>query len=145
MRDKKLFWNILLSGYAEFFAVFLLGASVYYCIEILWRGYSHITMFFAGGICFSGIYYFEKKISGIKLIYRCIIYAFLITTGEFVFGVVFNLILGLGIWDYSHRAFNILGQICPLFFVLWMLISVPAIWICVTIRHYFENKRKEIT
>lgn len=134
-----------MSAYAEFLAVFLLGASVYYSIEILWRGYSHITMFFAGGICFCTIYYLEKKISGIKLIYRCIIYAFLITVVEFVFGLVFNIVLDLGIWDYSSRAFNIMGQVCPLFFLLWVLISVPAAWICVPIKRYFDSRRREIT
>lgn len=32
--------------------LFLIGGALYYCIEILWRGYSHWTMAVVGGICF---------------------------------------------------------------------------------------------
>ena len=32
--------------------LFLIGGALYYVIEILWRGYSHWSMFILGGICF---------------------------------------------------------------------------------------------
>lgn len=134
----------LRSRLAEYMFVFLTGACIYYVIELLWRGYSHITMFFAGGICFSLIYFFEKRLSELRLIYRCIIYSLLITAVEFVFGVIFNLILHMNVWDYSHRAFNILGQVCPLFVVLWAFLSVPAILLCSMMRRFFGKKNEQI-
>ncbi|MGN1121741.1 MAG: hypothetical protein ACI4RV_05190, partial [Eubacteriales bacterium] len=120
------------------------GAFTYYGMEMLWRGYSHITMFFAGGICFGIIYSCEKRLSRLKLFYRCLIYAMAITAVEFVFGVVFNLLLHFAVWDYSHHAFNLLGQVCPLFFGLWMLVSLPAIFLARAIRHAFGTARGQI-
>lgn len=32
--------------------LFGIGGILYYFIEIIWRGYSHWTMFLLGGICF---------------------------------------------------------------------------------------------
>lgn len=33
----------------------LIGGSIYFCIEVMWRGYSHVSMFFIGGLCFVAI------------------------------------------------------------------------------------------
>ena len=43
----------------------------------------------------------------------------LVTVVELVMGVVLNLWLGLGVWDYSGLPFNLLGQICPQYSALW--------------------------
>lgn len=43
----------------------------------------------------------------------------LVTAVEFVAGLVLNVWLGLGIWDYSHLPFNFIGQICLQFFFVW--------------------------
>ena len=111
----------------EYFSAFLFGAVIYFFAEIVYRGHSHITMFFAGGICFFLIYTCEKYISEKNLIGRCILYAFIITAVEFVFGAVFNIWLGLNVWDYSDEPFNFLGQICPAFTVLWIPVSLMAL------------------
>ena len=134
----------LLSAPAEYAAVFLTGALIYLGMELLFRGYSHITMFFAGGLCFALIYAFEKRIGRVRLFYRCFIYACIITAVEFAFGVVFNLILHLDVWDYSDRAFNLLGQVCPLFFLLWILIALPAIALARRIHRAIEAARGQI-
>ena len=47
---------------------------------------------------------------------------------EFVSGCIINLWLGLGVWDYSGMAGNLLGQVCPAFGLLWFLIMPLAIW-----------------
>lgn len=140
---KKSSRNKQLLHFSEYIFVFLTGACIYYVIELLWRGYSHLTMFFAGGICFSLIYFFEKRLSQLRIVYRCIIYSMLITAVEFVFGIIFNLILHMNVWDYSHRAFNILGQVCPLFVVLWAFLSIPAILLCSLIRRLFGKKNEQ--
>ena len=53
----------------------------------------------------------------------------LITTLEFVSGVVINIILGWNVWDYSGLPLNILGQICLPFCFAWLGLSVVAIFI----------------
>ena len=45
--------------------------------------------------------------------------AVLATAEELAAGLVLNLWLGLGVWDYSRLPGNFLGQICPQFFVVW--------------------------
>ncbi len=48
--------------------------------------------------------------------FKCIISGGIITAVEFAFGCIFNLWLGLNVWDYSDVPYNVLGQICPKFF-----------------------------
>ena len=57
-----------------------------------------------------------------QLIATCIV-----TTLEFIFGVVLNLWLKLNIWDYSGLSFNLLGQVSLLYSVLWFFLSLVAI------------------
>ena len=45
--------------------------------------------------------------------------AVLATAVELAAGLVLNLWLGLGVWEYSRLPGNFLGQICPQFFVVW--------------------------
>ena len=51
----------LLIPYKQLF-LFVLGGSLYYMIEILYRGYSHWTMFMAGGIIFLFAGFFRLSI-----------------------------------------------------------------------------------
>lgn len=37
---------------AKLLFLFGVGGVTYYAIELLWRGYSHISMLILGGICF---------------------------------------------------------------------------------------------
>ena len=49
------------------------------------------------------------------------------TAAELVAGLILNVWLGLGIWDYSGLWGNLWGQICPRFALLWCVLAVPAI------------------
>lgn len=110
-------------AFVEAFCTFCIGGGVYYALELLWRGYSHITMFAAGGLCFCILYYGEKKHSGYSPFVRCVGYAYSITGVELAFGLVFNRLLGLHVWDYSDKPLNLWGQICPAYFFLWLLLA----------------------
>lgn len=57
---------------------------------------------------------------------KAIIGMIIITVLEFVIGIVFNLLLKENVWDYSNMPFNILGQICVPFSVIWFVISAVA-------------------
>ena len=126
-------------GVTESIVVFLVRASAYYFAELIYRGYSHITMFFAGGICFFLIYICEKHIASVHILLRAVVYAVMITVVEFVFGVVFNIILGMKVWDYSEEPFNVLGQVCPGFVLMWFMLSFPAILVCNKLKTAFKN------
>ena len=129
-KNNRISFSPVFQKAVESMSVFAIGAFAYLFMELFWRGHSHITMFFAGGICFLLIYLGEKRLDGYGTFTRCVLYAYLITAVELVFGVVFNLLLGWDVWDYSDRTLNLWGQICPLFFFLWIGVSYLAIRLC---------------
>ncbi len=107
------------------FVIFGLGAVCYGLIEVITRGYTHPSMLLAGGICFISMWYIDKM--KINFIIKCILSATVITTVELIFGCVFNIVLKYDVWDYSHEPFNLLGQICLKFFVIWCFLSAGGI------------------
>ena len=113
-----------------YLAVFAAGGILYSLMEIAWRGYTHISMALAGGLCLVGMFCIERRYGNLPLWVKCSLGALLITAVELVFGCVVNKAMGLSVWDYSDRAFNILGQICPLFSAVWFVVSFPAFFIC---------------
>lgn len=120
---KKYFETFL-----EYLFLFLLGGSIYYGIEILYRNYSHIAMILVGGICFILIGLINEVLSWNMLFWKQVIIGdLLVLTVEFISGCILNLWLGLGIWDYSNLPFNLLGQICLTFAILWLPIIAFAI------------------
>ena len=36
-----------------------------------------------------------------------------------------NLVWGMNVWDYSGEIFNLKGQICPLFSIIWFFMGIP--------------------
>ena len=103
---------------------FILGGTAYVGLEYLWRGRSHISMFIAGGLAFAlldGIFVRYQ----IPLLYKCAIGAALITALEFAAGYIVNIRMGLKVWDYSGRPYNLYGQICPEYSLMWAALSIP--------------------
>lgn len=106
----------------------LTGGGLYVLVELIWRGRSHWTMFLLGGLCFIGIGLINEIIPwDMPLWQQIIIGAGIITALEFLTGCIVNLWLGWDVWDYSGLPGNILGQICPQFFLLWVPIALVAI------------------
>ncbi len=108
---------------------FTWGFCVYPVMETLWRGYTHPTMCFAGGICALILYAFEKAFPNMNIFLKSFFGAFFITAVELVFGLVFNLIFRLGVWDYSSLPFNFMGQICAGYFFIWYLLCMCLIYL----------------
>ena len=108
--------------------LFGVGGTVYYLMEIIWRGYSHWSMFALSGVCFIIIDLLNQTWKNIRsLIFLIILCTLIITVLEFVTGLIVNLWLGLGVWDYSNMPFNLMGQICLFFSLLWLLVTCIAI------------------
>lgn len=108
--------------------IFILGGVGYGLMEIFYRGRTHFSMVLAGGICFLIIVLLDNRFGGkIPLIPLAAICSAAITAVEFVFGVIFNLWLKMGVWDYSAVPFNILGQVCLPFSLIWIAVSTGAI------------------
>ena len=129
----------------KYVVLFLFGGMVYYLIEILWRGYSHWTMIILGGLCFVAVGLINNVLSWNMVIeLQALIGAVLITSLEFVVGLIVNVELGWGIWDYSNVPFNFLGQICLPFSLLWYILSIIIIFTDDYIRYVFFNEKKPV-
>jgi len=102
--------------YLKLLFLFASGGLLYNLLELFYRGWTHWTMFFLGGLCFVALGAINEVIPwDMPLWQQVIIGAGIITTMEFIIGCIVNLWLGWDVWDYSHEFADVLGQICPLF------------------------------
>lgn len=131
-----------------YFILFGMGAFGYGLIEIMWRGYTHPSMALAGGIGMPILSVIEQKFKNLKFVYRCISGGLTILSIEFMFGFIFNVWLGMHVWDYSTVPLNFKGQICFLYFTLWCFMCAPLL-ICADLaytRFFGKDKpRREFT
>ena len=115
----------LLNKYLFLFGV---GGLLYILIELIWRDRSHWTMFLLGGICFIFLGLINEIVPWqMPLWQQILIGAVGITTLEVLTGCIVNLALGWNVWDYSGLPGNLLGQICPQYFALWLPVALAGI------------------
>lgn len=105
--------------------LFCSGAVGYCLLEMIWRGRTHWSMAAAGGVSLVLLTGLFRKLRGFSLLVRSAAGGGAITGVELLFGLIFNRALRLHVWDYSAVPGNLLGQICPLYSVLWCLLCVP--------------------
>ena len=105
------------------------GGSVYVGVELLWRGYSHWSMMLAGGVSLIAIGVMNDNAFGweMSLTSQMFLSGAAVTAIELIFGVILNIWLDMGVWDYSGMPHNFLGQICMSYFGFWQILSVAAI------------------
>ncbi len=121
---------------------FLIG-TIYYALEGIWHirsgGYANIVMLPIGGLCGICIGSINQipKFYNLKIIFQCLISTIIVLSIEFISGCILNIWLQLNIWNYSNYAFNILGQICLPYGLLWFIISPFAIWLEDVLRYKF--------
>lgn len=128
-----------LKGTLFYLPLFLAGGLIYNLIECLYRGYTHISMFFAGGLCLALIALIDHRLPSIRFIPKVLLSALSITAIEFIFGIFLNVIGNLSVWDYSSNPYNLYGQICLLSFFYWVALSVPSILISRVYRRAFKS------
>ena len=116
--------------------IFALGGCAYGLIEIFWRGYTHLSMIFAGGFCFLMIYLIYSRFPNLSILLKALIGSAVITSTEFFLGLILNYKLHLDIWDYSELRFNLFGQISLLYSLLWAVLSALISPICTAINKH---------
>lgn len=118
------------------------GGTIYVCLELLFRGRSDVSMLFCGGLCFMGIGLINELFPmSMPLWMQCFIGGILVVTPiEYIFGILFN--SDYSVWDYRDQLFNINGQVCLLFSLLWCLVSVIAILLDDYLRYWLFNEEK---
>lgn len=106
----------------------VIGGCLYGFLEIAWRGYTHWSMIVLASILCIPLDIANEHIPWkMPLIEQGVLCGFTITVAEFVTGLILNVWLKLGIWDYSNQIGNILGQVCPLYMFFWCILSIPVI------------------
>lgn len=104
------------------------GGLLYVLMELVWRGWSHWTMFGLGGICFIYLGLINEVLSWDTPLWMQLLFGVEgITFFEFLTGCIVNLGLGWNVWDYSNMPGNVLGQICPQYSLLWVPVSLIGI------------------
>jgi len=112
-----------MTDFKRYILIFIIGAVGYCCIELLWRGYTHPSMAVVGGICLILIQRINRHFIAKPYFFRAILCSGAISIVEFLAGVLLNIIFHLNVWDYSAQPLNIMGQICPLYSILWFFLS----------------------
>lgn len=130
--------------------LFAIGGSIYILIETIYRHImcrppTHWSMFVLGGLAFLLIGELNEIFDWKMPFWMQDLIGTLITVSlECVFGYVLNIYLGLGIWDYSNLPFNLLGQICLPFALIWALLVAVAIVLDDYLRYWLFDENKPI-
>ena len=122
---------------------FLLGGAAYGLIEIIVRGYTHWSMVITGGTVLVLLNLINQS-RNVSLPAKCVLGMIVITSLELAVGMLVNIRMGWGVWDYSAKPCNFLGQICVHFCGCWLLLSLPAFKLCDFISRRF-SLRKDIS
>ena len=127
----------------KYYTLGTFGGTVYVFIELMWRGYSHWSMFLLGGICFIALGLINEVIPwGMPLTAQMFIGCAIITALEFITGCIVNLWLGWDVWDYSDLPYNLLGQISVVSSVGWYFLSAVGIVLDDWLRYIFFGEEK---
>lgn len=128
--------------------LFVFGGLAYFGLEVLFRGHSHWTMFALGGFLFLILGELNEGLLewDTPLILQGIIGSAIVTGAELATGMIHNVWLGLGVWDYSGMPLNYKGQICLPFSILWIFVSIAAVVLDDWLRYWlFGEERPHYT
>lgn len=120
--------------------LFILCGIIYCLVEIIWRGYTHVSMFILAGLL--GVFCIDtpNNIYGYDLDYflQVIISTILCTLGEGICGLIVNVWLKLSVWNYSNLFGTFFFGQCNIFFVFaWMaIIGLFGIFFCDAYNYY---------
>lgn len=102
---------------------FLVGATGYPLLEILWRRRTHSSMALAGGMAMVLVHHINRQSMTIPAKVLCCTLG--ITSIEAACGLVFN--RRHQVWDYRRTPCNWRGQICLPYTLLWSVLSFVAL------------------
>lgn len=112
------------------------GGTVYFLLEVAWKtltgrpeAISWTMLVLAVLLCVPVERCGEELPWACPLWLQALCCAALVTAVELAAGLVLNVWLRLGVWDYSHLPGNLWGQVCPQFSLLWWglcLLFIPV-------------------
>ena len=105
----------------------LIAGGIYLLIELAWRGRTHWTMLPLAAVIFVCAGILDEQENPPPFWAQVAIGTIWATALELIAGLILNVWMGLGIWDYSNLPGNVLGQICPQFTAAWALLVIVSI------------------
>lgn len=125
----------------KYLFLFHFGGGTYTTIELLFRNRTYIQMYILGGILFLICGLLNEKFTWkMSLVKQVAIGTSITTILEFVTGMIFNIWLGMNMWDYSELPFNLFGQVSLLFMLLW----TPLVLIAILLDGFSLKRRSHI-
>ena len=134
--------KLIINKIIENTVLWMTGGLLYFYLEIAFRNYSHYSMIVCGGFCFVivgtiGKYILETESDILKAVALIMFFgALVITTLELFTGIIVNLKLNMGVWDYSSMKYNVYGQICLTYTMIWALLSLLCVFVSNTIKKF---------
>lgn len=128
-------WKNALLGY--------LGGMTYASLELAWRGRTHGSMFVLGGLCFLLIGRLGRVRPALPVPLRALAAAGIVTVLELGCGLLVN--RDYAVWDYRQMPLNYHGQICLPYTLLWIPVSLGAIWLYDTLEERVDTAVPRLT
>lgn len=118
--------------------LFIVGFMLYITIEVCYRSRSYAIMGVCGGITFVIVDMFNDRISwDLDILLQGLFGSCVVTTLELIVGEIAKHTDILPImWDYSNTPLNFDGVICVPFSLIWIVLSIFAIFIADAINYY---------
>lgn len=122
---------------------FALGIC-YVTLELIFRGATYLPMLWVGGLCglCAGLLNQHSFFRNRRMWLQCLIGTAVTLIIEYISGYILNIRLGLKIWDYSGLPFNLNGQICLLYAVVWFFLMPLAVYLDDWLRWKLFDERR---
>ncbi len=114
--------NLALHGLFGFVA-----GCIYLLIELAWRGHTHWTMLPLAAVIFACAGLLDEVENPPAVWVQVVIGTAIATALELAAGLILNVWLCLGVWDYTDLPGNLWGQICPQFTAAWAVLMFISI------------------
>lgn len=129
--------------------LWVFGGTMYFLLEVVWKmaqGHpneiSWTMLVLAAMICIPLDQVNEHPSRNMPLWLQAVLGGMGITAAELVAGLVLNVWLGLGIWDYSNSSINLCGQICLTFALMWVPVAGAGIVMFAWLRYWLYGERR---
>lgn len=142
-KDSQIGRALFVKKWSENLFLWALGGSLYYGFEVLFRGFSHWSMFLLGGICLlfcakQGLWTGWKEPLW-KQVLWCTIF---VTAAEFITGMIVNKLLGWNVWDYTGHKCQLFGQICLPFTIIFSALCAIGILLSGYLLYWLYGEEK---
>ena len=108
----------------EALCLFALGGAGYCGVELAWRGFTHWTMFAAGGLALCLLAWLDTRL---PLPAGAALGAVGVSGIELAAGLFCRGVLHTAVWDYSAEWGDFCGLVCPRFSLLWLALCTWAL------------------